>query len=443
MYTPKDKFDLRIQNSLYLNLSGAIPDGATVTVKNPDNSLWNTSVTYTATNDALRYSPAIHVNAEGYMPNNAKKGMVGYYLGNLGELQVAAGTAYNIVDANTGAKVFSGTLTSRKDVGFNYSAYQAVLEADFSAFTTPGEYRLQVPGLGASYAFLIDDGITSLFARTYALGLYHARCGGANTYPYTRFVKDACHVAKASIPDMTYSAVNQELASMSSDYASSQAAGTPQLKDVNSSLYPFVNKNPIDTSGGHHDAGDYSKYTINIAQFLHALVFSVDAFPGVKDLDNMGLPESGDGKSDVLQEAKWEADFLAKLQDTDGGFYFLVYPKDRQYEDTDTLTGTDLGDPQVVFPKTTAVTAAAVGALAEAGSSPTMKAQFPTEAANYLAKAKLGWQFLQNAIAKYGRDGSYQKITHYGNQFGHNDELAWAAAALFAATGEARSIRTT
>jgi hypothetical protein len=164
----------------------------------------------------------------------------------------------------------------------------------------------------------------------------------------------------------------------------------------------------------------------------------VDAFPGVKDLDNMGIPESGDGKSDVLQEAKWEADFLAKLQDTDGGFYFLVYPKNRQYEDTVTLTGTDLGDAQVVFPKTTAVTAAAVGALAEAGSSPTMKAQFPTEAANYLAKAKLGWQFLQKAIAAHGRDGSYQKITHYGNQFGHNDELAWAAAALYAATGDSQ-----
>jgi regulation of enolase protein 1 (concanavalin A-like superfamily) len=436
LYAPKDKFDLRIQNSLYLSLSTAIPDGATVTVTNPDGSLWKAPVTFTATKDPLRFSPAIHVNTEGYMPNNAKKGMVGYYLGNLGELQVGAGTAYNIVDAATGNKVYSGTLTSRKDTGLSYSAYQAVLEADFSSFNTPGEYRLQVPGLGASYAFLIDDGISSLFARTYALGLYHARCGGANTYPYTRFVKDACHVAKASIPDMTYAAVNQELASMSSDYASSQAAGTPQLKDVNSSLYPFVNKNPIYVSGGHHDAGDYSKYTINIAQLLHSLTFAVDAFPGVKDLDNMGLPESGDGKSDVLQEAKWEADFLAKLQDTDGGFYFLVYPKNRQYEDDQSLVSPDLGDAQIVFPKTTAVTAAAVGALAEAGSSPTMKAQFPTEAANYLAKAKLGWQFLQNAINKYGRDGSYQKITHYGNQFGHNDELAWAAAALYAATGD-------
>ena len=41
------------------------------------------------------------------------------------------------------------------------------------------------------------------------------------------------------------------------------------------------------------------------------------------ELDNLGLPESGDGISDFLQLAKWEADFLVKMQDSDGGFYFL------------------------------------------------------------------------------------------------------------------------
>src|SRR5262249_34933894 len=157
--------------------------------------------------------------------------------------------------------------------------------------------------------------------------------------------------------------------------------------DVNSSLYPFVNTAKFDVSGGHHDAGDYSKYTINSSELIHYLVFAADAFPGAAALDNFGLPESGDGKSDLLQEAKWEADFLAKMQDADGGFYFLVYPRDREYED-DVLP--DHGDPQVVFPKTTAVTAAAVGALAEIGSSPIFKQQFPAEAALYLDKAKRG-----------------------------------------------------
>src|SRR5204863_9577788 len=172
------------------------------------------------------------------------------------------------------------------------------------------------------------------------------------------------------------------------NFASFQTPGTPQLKDEGSQLFPYVNKGKIDVSGGHHDAGDYSKYTINSAGLIHYLMFAVDSFPGVAALDNMGIPESGDGISDLMQEAKWEADFLAKMQDADGGFYFLVYPRDREYE-TDVLP--DHGDPQVVFPKNTAVTAAATAALAQCASSPAFKKQFPDAAKQYLEKAKKSW----------------------------------------------------
>ncbi len=116
----------------------------------------------------------------------------------------------------------------------------------------------------------------------------------------------------------------------------------PRLKDEASQRYPFVNKGKIDVSGGHHDAGDYSKYTINSTRLVHYLMFAVDSFPGVADLDNLGLPESGDGISDIMQEAKWEADFLAKMQDADGGFYFLVYPREREYESNVTPDQGDL-----------------------------------------------------------------------------------------------------
>ena len=86
--------------------------------------------------------------------------------------------------------------------------------------------------------------------------------------------------------------------------------------------------------------------------------------------------------SDVLQEAKWEADFLVKMQDTDGGFYFLVYPVNREYEGNVTP---DHGDPQVVWPKTTSVTAASVAALAQLGSSPAIKRAYPAAASLYRA----------------------------------------------------------
>jgi hypothetical protein len=78
-----------------------------------------------------------------------------------------------------------------------------------------------------------------------------------------------------------------------------------------------------------------------------------------------------------------------------------------------------------------------VAALAQTASSPRFKQAYPAEAALYMQKAHLGWKFLTNAIARYGKDGSFQKITFYGEEFMHDDELAWAACEMFLATGDA------
>jgi len=437
LYAPFRQRDLRIGNYLYLELSEAIGDNLMVVVQNPGRNLWPATVRFSARNDPLRWSPILHVNETGYMPDFPKEAMIGYYLGSLGEMDMTAAGAvqFQILDAHSGQEEFLGPLRLRPDQGFPNPCYQQVLEADFTDFKTPGEYRLCVKGLGVSFPFRIDAAVVGALARAYALGIYHQRCGGANELPFTRFTHGPCHVAPAEVPDMSdkFDEVNAVLAKETADYQDNPRHTAPPLRNVAASLYPFINRGPVDVHGGHHDAGDYSKYTINSASFIHHLVFAADVFPGVSDLDNLGLPESGDGKSDILQEAKWEADFLAEMQDADGGFYFLVYPRDREYENNVTP---DHGDPQVVFPKTTAVTAAATAALAQCASSPTFKKQFPEAAALYLEKAKKGWAFLDRAIAKYGKDGAYQKITHYGNEFMHDDELAWAACELFLATGD-------
>ena len=433
LYAPLARRDLRIGNYLYLQLNGAIADGQTVEVKNPSAKLWPANMRFTTAMQPFRYSPAIHVNEVGYLPAFPKQAMVGFFLGSLGELDLPAATGFQLVDARTGVTVQQGKLTPRRDVGFDYAPYQKVLEADFNDFKTPGEYRLTVPGLGASFPFFIDDGVAAAFARTYALGLYHQRCGTSNALPFTRLVHGVCHAAPAEVPTARFTNTLSFLAEESANYTNNPRHTAPQLKDFGAGLYPFVKHGKVDVSGGHHDAGDYSRYTINSAAFVHTLVFAADALPGVGELDNLGLPESGDGKSDVLQEAKWEADFLAKLQDDDGGFYFLVYPRDRRYE-SNILP--DEGDPQIVWPKNTAATAAAVAALAQASSSPLFKKQFPEAAAVYLEQAKKGWAFLDRAIAKFGNEGAYQKITHYGDDFMHDDELAWAACEMFLATGD-------
>ena len=310
-----------------------------------------------------------------------------------------------------------------------------MLEADFGGFTTPGKYRLTVSGLGASLPFVIGDGLPMNLTRAYALGLYHQRCGTTNALPYTRHTHGVCHSAPAEVPlpQSDFAFAWSAIASGNGDVVGNPRHTAPRLASAATQLYPFIRTGRIDVSGGHHDAGDYSKYTIDSALLIHALVFAADAFPGAGALDNLGLPESGDGRSDLLQEAKWEADFLAKMQDGDGGFYFLVYPRNRKYEDN---VLPDHGDPQIVWPKNTSATAAAVAALAQTASSPLFKAQFPDAAASYLEKARRGWDFLTAAIAKHGKDGAYQKLTHYGDTFMHDDELAWAACEMFLATGE-------
>src|SRR5439155_19345420 len=123
--------------------------------------LWTETMRFVAVADPNRYSPAIHVNQEGYAPGFTKKATVGYYLGNLGELSITAAAGFKLVDAVSGAQVFTGTLVRHRDVGYTYTPlpYQAVYDANFTSFTTPGVYRLVVPGLGSSLPFAINEAV--------------------------------------------------------------------------------------------------------------------------------------------------------------------------------------------------------------------------------------------------------------------------------------------
>ena len=429
--------DMRVENALYLHLAAPLAPDQAVVVTGPEGLLGPPGETFSTTTDPGRYSPAIHVNQEGYAPELTKQARIGYYLGSLGELPTAELTTFRIRHLGTGATAYRGKLSARRDVGYpdQPAPYQQVLLADFSTLRTPGDYTLIVPGLGASLPFRIDDGLVMNWLRAYALGLYHQRCGQTLSLPFTRFTHEACHLDAAEVPSPqpAFEFTWATIADLSQP-GPGQTAPPPVTEAAQ--LYPFVNQGKIDVAGGHHDAGDYSKYTINVAALVHQLMFTADALPAAGALDNLGLPESGDGIGDLLQEAKIEADFLAKLQDADGGFYFLVYPKNRKYEGDVTLTAGDTGDPQVVWPKNTAATAAGVAALAQCASSPAFKRHYPEIAARYLNQARHGWVFLQNAIAQHGLAGAYQKITFYGDEFTHLDELAWAATELFLATGE-------
>jgi len=201
LYAPFKKRDLRIANYLYLQLASPLHTNDEVKVTNPSHKLWPDSTVFSAVAVPDRLSPAIHVNQTGYAPAAPKRAMVGYFLGNLGELEISrsdparTNLESQIIEAASAKQVFTGMLTPRPDHGFD--SYQRVFEADFTQLKSPGQYRLAVPGLGASFPFHINEGVAGAFARTYALGIYHQRCGTNNDLPFTRFIHGPCHLAPA------------------------------------------------------------------------------------------------------------------------------------------------------------------------------------------------------------------------------------------------------
>ena len=428
LYAPLKKRDLRVGNYLYLKLANPIADGQKVEVKNPDAKLWAANQRFTAVLDPLRWSPAIHANQVGYAPALPKKAMVGYFIGSLGEMELPGATGekstetnpsgtsnpsepagFKLIEAQTGRVVYEGKLAPRPDRGFSFPCYMQVMEADFSEYKVPGEYRLLVPGLGASFPFFIDEGMAAAFARTYALGLYHQRCGTDNALPFTRFTHGPCHTAPAEIP-MPQSRLQVHLgtiAEKSSDFAENPRHTAPQLKRRG---VPTVSLRQA-WEGGRGGRASRRRRLQQIhhqQRGLDSLSWSLPwmYFPARARSTISACPKAAMAKAICCRRQSGRRIFWRKCRMTTADFIFLVYPREREYEID---VPPDHGDPQVVWPKTTAVTAAAVAALAQCASSPEFKKQFPEAAALYLKKARRAGPFSNAPLRPMARTARIKK----------------------------------
>lgn len=79
----------------------------------------------------------------------------------------------------------------------------------------------------------------------------------------------------------------------------------------------------LDVSGGWYDAGDHGKYVVNGGisawTLLNAwerasIMGRADPYPD----GSAAIPEAGNGVSDLLDEARWEVEFLLRMQAPDG-----------------------------------------------------------------------------------------------------------------------------
>jgi endoglucanase len=78
---------------------------------------------------------------------------------------------------------------------------------------------------------------------------------------------------------------------------------------------------PRDNIGGWHDAGDYGRYMVNSGISTGTLLWALELFKKkLKDI-SLKIPESGNGTPDILNEARWNLEWMLKMQDDDGGVW--------------------------------------------------------------------------------------------------------------------------
>ena len=76
-----------------------------------------------------------------------------------------------------------------------------------------------------------------------------------------------------------------------------------------------------DATKGWHDAGDYGKYVVNSGISCGTLLWAYEWYGKRIAPIRLDIPESGNGIPDLLNEVKWNLDWMLAMQDSDGGVW--------------------------------------------------------------------------------------------------------------------------
>ena len=330
----------------------------------------------------------VNINQLGYKPKAKKTVFVE---------RAPEASLFYVCDAEKKTVVFEGKL----DEGmYSDGAGQIIKRGDFSAFETPGKYYIYVDGFGSSFPFEIGEKLYDKALRDSILMLYSQRCGTAVTFGgNNEFSHAPCHTSPATI------------------------YGTDQTKEVN---------------GGWHDAGDYGKYTVPGAKAAYDLLLTYE--DTAYDADDLGIPESGNKIPDILDEARYELDFLLKMQDeASGGVYHKVTTA--VFPDTSVDAAADTA-PLILSPISDTATGTFSAVMAHA--SIVYKDIDAAFSEKCLSAAKKAYQYLlsnpANTVGFKNPEGI--ETGEYPDSVS-KDERYWAAAELFLSvpSGEAGNYR--
>ena len=241
--------------------------------------------------------PSLHVHVDqfGYLPGAEKVAVLSDpQVGYNAMLSFTPGATLEVRDAVTDAVVFTGAPEAFNGGATHAQSGDRGWWFDFSAVTAPGSYVVVDPASGERSArFDVSETVYDGVLRDALRMFYYNRANTAKPEPY----------AEAKWTDGE------------SFVGPGQDTEARYLYDQdNLSLYR-------DLTGGWFDAGDYNKYVTFAEVPVHDLLSAYEENPDVFRRISSGIPESGNGLPDVLDEAKWELDWLLKMSNPDGSVH--------------------------------------------------------------------------------------------------------------------------
>lgn len=278
--------------------------------------------------------------------------------------------------------------------------------ADFSELKKNGAFALAVPGVGKSHPFAIQDRVFKELGKGALKAFYFQR---ASTDLPSQFA--GIWARPAGHPD------NHVLVHSS--------AQSPKRKKGAVISAPF----------GWYDAGDYNKYIVNSGITMATLMSLYEDFPDYFSNLDLNIPESNQGAPDLLDEIKWNLEWMLKMQDqNDGGVYHKLT--------TANFEGMVMPDkainPRYVVAKSTAAALDFAAVMAQA--SRVYKEIYPEMSISYLKAAESAWVWAKkNPEVLYDQNEMNQhhipqiNTGAYGDM-NLSDEWIWAASELYIST---------
>lgn len=205
-----------------------------------------------------------------------------------------------LVNADTDEVVYNADSTAAKN---DTVSQKKVASFDFSNIKTEGKYYIATP-LGRSYTFEIKKKPYTKVNDAITTALYYNRCGCA---------LDAAIVGEHYAHGVCHNDSNKPVHILN------------VLNDSGKYTYDSAKDSTADKFwGGLHDAGDYGRYTSPANSMIADLLFTAEMFPKGSAV-NVITDKSNEKISDVLDEARYEMDWMLRMQNKEtGGVYFRI-----------------------------------------------------------------------------------------------------------------------